>query len=126
MLYWGKHLLINAYKANSNVLCKNTITNFSNELVIAIDMIPYGKPQVIHFGDDNKKGYTLNQLITTSNITGHFCDTSKDFYLDVFSCKEYDEKIVCNLINKYFQPLYFSSKIIYRDSPTDAHAHDLK
>jgi S-adenosylmethionine/arginine decarboxylase-like enzyme len=119
MLYWGKHLLINAYRANSNVLCKNAITTFSKELVLAIDMIPYGEPQVVHFGDDNKKGYTLQQLITTSNITGHFCDSSKDFYLDVFSCKEYNEKIVYELIVKHFQPLSFSCKVLYRDSASD-------
>jgi S-adenosylmethionine/arginine decarboxylase-like enzyme len=120
MIHWGKHLLVNAYKANTNVLCKKAITAFSNELVVAIDMIPYGQPQVIHFGEDDKKGYTLNQLITTSNITGHFCDSSKDFYLDVFSCKEYDEKIVCNLIHKYFKPLHVSSRIIYRDAEKDS------
>lgn len=116
MLYWGKHLVLNAAKGNKNVKSAYAITTFSNRLVSAIDMKPYGSPIVLHFGSDNKAGWTLTQLIETSNIMGHFCDCSGDFYLDVFSCKDYDEKIVEALVKEVFQPERVESKVIFRDA----------
>lgn len=114
--HWGKHLLINARKGNLNVKCPYAITDFSKRLVKDIDMIPYGNPQVIHFGEDNKAGYTLVQLIQTSNITGHFCDSSLDFYIDVFSCKDYDEKKVVELIEAVFKPQALKAQVVLRDA----------
>lgn len=67
-------------------------------------MKAYGRPQVIHFGSGNKAGYTLVQLIETSNITGHFCDDSGDAYLDIFSCKDYSEKEVLKVVDQFFEP----------------------
>jgi S-adenosylmethionine/arginine decarboxylase-like enzyme len=115
-MLWGKHLLLNARKGNDLIRCGATISKFSQTLVSAIDMKAYGKPQVIHFGSDNKAGYTLVQLIETSNITGHFCDDSRDFYLDVFSCKEYDEKTVMKLVHEVFSPVHIDSKVVWRDA----------
>lgn len=48
------------------------------KLVKDIDMVPYGGPQVVHFGSGNKAGYTLVQLIETSNITAHFVEETND------------------------------------------------
>ena len=116
MNYWGKHLVLNCLKGNKNVLCKNSIITFNKKLVSAIDMKPFGEPLVYHFGEDNKKGYTSVQLIETSNITGHYCDDSRDFYLDVFSCKDYSEKIVIKLIEEIFQPEKINYSILMRDA----------
>ena len=116
MIAWGKHLLINAARGNSNIKCAKAITNFSVRLVKDIDMKAYGPPQVQHFGIDNKAGYTLVQLIETSNITGHFCDDTGDFYIDVFSCKDYDEKKVLSLINTVFEPYTIGYSVLFRDA----------
>ena len=67
-------------------------------------MIPYGKPQLVMFGTGNKKGYTLIQLIETSNICAHFVEETNDMYLDVFSCKHFDSAVVKNTIEEYFNP----------------------
>ena len=58
----------------------------------------------IYFGEDNKAGFTLVQLIETSNICAHFCDDSGDAYIDVFSCKPYDVNVVLSLIDEFFLP----------------------
>jgi hypothetical protein len=47
---------------------------------------------------------------------GHFCDSSGDFYIDVFSCKDYDERIVEALVKEVFSPERLESKIIFRDA----------
>jgi S-adenosylmethionine/arginine decarboxylase-like enzyme len=68
-------------------------------------MVAYGAPQVVHFGSGDKSGYTLVQLIETSNITAHFCEESNDMYLDVFSCKPFNPKDVEAVVNLYFSPI---------------------
>jgi S-adenosylmethionine/arginine decarboxylase-like enzyme len=69
-----------------------------------------------HFGEGNKSGYTLVQLIETSNITGHFCDDSGDAYLDVFSCKYFDENVVQHVVNTWFKPESIDMKVLSRDA----------
>ena len=72
-----------------------------------IDMVAFDEPRIINFGSGNKAGYTLDQLIETSNIAGHFVpdngDGRSDMYLDVFSCKPYDIQIVMDLVREYFK-----------------------
>lgn len=111
-------MVLNCLKGNKNVLCKNAITDFNKKLVVAIDMKAFGEPLVYHFGEANKKGFTSVQLIETSNITGHFCDDTRDFYLDVFSCKDYDEQKVVNMIYSVFEPVKINYRVLLRDAPT--------
>lgn len=89
----------------SKITDADHISKFTKDLVELIDMTAYGEPQVVHFGHgDNIAGYSVLQLIETSNIAGHFVDSSGDMYLDVFSCKAYDKEIVIKAIQDYFQP----------------------
>ncbi len=37
-------------------------------------MEKHGESLLVHFGKDGKQGWTYSQLITTSNITCHYCD----------------------------------------------------
>jgi len=92
---WGKHLILDAGKCAPRLIRDpRVIDNFARTLVKRIDMVPYGDPQVVLFGSGNKKGYTLVQLIETSNITAHFVEENNSMYLDVFSCKDFDPSVV--------------------------------
>jgi S-adenosylmethionine decarboxylase len=103
--YWGYHLIINAGDCDKNsIMSAGTIYDFTKELVQRIDMVAYGEPQIVKFGTGNKAGYTLVQLIETSNICAHFCDDTGDMYLDVFSCKPFKNSDVFFVVNKYFNP----------------------
>jgi len=79
-------------------------------------MVPYGKPQVQHFGTGDKAGYTLVQLIETSNITAHFCEETNDMYLDVFSCKPFNPDDVESVVNVFFGPLHKNRTFIKRQA----------
>lgn len=117
MRTWGLHAIANAFKCPIHKITnKKIIHDFTIDLVKRIDMKAYGSPQIIHFGEGNKAGFTLVQLIETSNITGHFCDESGDAYLDVFSCKSFDEKIVRQVIMEHFQPQMLDIKVIERQA----------
>lgn len=112
---WGYHLVVDC-SAGSNVSDKAHITKFIKELVPAIDMVAFGKPWVEHFAthDESKAGLSFCQMIETSNICGHFVDSSGDFYIDVFSCKPFDASIVGTLIDKYFAPKTTGMRFIER------------
>ena len=102
---WGYHMVIDAYRAPIELISSApNIEQFAKTLVSRIDMKAYGEPQVIHFGEDDKLGYTLVQLIETSNITGHFSEETGNFYLDVFSCKWFDQDEVLAVVNQFFKP----------------------
>lgn len=115
---WGYHLILDVAKCNpARIRCNNNITAFSKDLVKRIDMIAYGEPQVILFGEGNKRGYTLTQLITTSNITGHFCEEDNAAFLDIFSCKPYEVETAIKCIKDYFEPKVIVKKYIERSIP---------
>ena len=94
------------------------IKAFSKELVKKIDMVAHGEPQVVHFADHSldKAGWTLIQLIETSNITAHFIDHNGDAYIDVFSCKDFASHDVVQVVNKYFKPKNYKTTRWLRDA----------
>ena len=115
---WGKHLILDAAGCSPKRIGSSiVIKNFTNELVRRIDMKAYGEPQIVMFGTGNKKGYTLIQLIETSNIAGHFVEENNTMYLDVFSCKDFDAEIVKEVVSEYFDAQIFSSRVLLRQAP---------
>ena len=115
MRSWGKHLILDLKSCLPRTIrCQYYIRDFSKELVERIDMKAYGEPILKHFGDGNKSGFTLVQLIETSNITAHFCEETNDAYMDVFSCKDFHQMDVEDVVQKYFSPLEIDAKVILR------------
>ena len=112
---WGWHLLLDC-TAGLQVHSKENIINFVKELVVTIDMIPFGEPWIERFAthDENKAGYSFCQMITTSNITGHFVEKNGNFFIDVFSCKEFNPALVSLVVKKYFNPLTIKQKLVLR------------
>jgi S-adenosylmethionine decarboxylase len=103
MAYWGYHLILDCAGCSHEAITSNhNIYNFTKKLVKDIDMVAYGEPQIVDFGSGNKAGYTLVQLIETSNICAHFVNENDTMYLDVFSCKPFDDKVVIGLVKEYF------------------------
>lgn len=92
-------------RVENGIGSKEAIYNFIKELVVAIDMEAHGEPIIEYLlPGDPKQGYSLMQLITTSNICGHFMELDGTAYFDVFSCKEYNTQTVIDMVNKYFAP----------------------
>lgn len=101
---WGYHLILDCAGADhASITDADNISAFAKQLVQDIDMVAYGEPQVVRFGSGDKQGYTLIQLIETSNICCHFVEENDTFYLDVFSCKPFDPNIVISTAQQYFK-----------------------
>jgi S-adenosylmethionine/arginine decarboxylase-like enzyme len=119
MTHWGYHLILNGRNCiPSSIRSAQHIGVFTSTLVNQIDMVAYGKPEIVMFGTGNKKGFTLVQLIETSNICAHFVEETDDIYLDVFSCKPFDEKVVKKVVDNFFSPATMDTKLILRDAST--------
>lgn len=117
-MHWGHHLILDASKCTpSKIRCPQNIQNFARTLVKRIDMVPYGQPQVQHFGSGNKAGYTLVQLIETSNITAHFVEETNDVYLDVFSCKPFNPTDVQDVAREFFEFQGANMQFLNRQAP---------
>ena len=65
----------------------------------------YGEPWAERFGFDRAEtaGYSVVQLIETSSIVGHFSELKNAVYLDIFSCKAFDQKAVCEFCQRFFE-----------------------
>jgi S-adenosylmethionine/arginine decarboxylase-like enzyme len=112
---WGYHLTVDARDCDPEAMrSKSTIAAFSKELVDAIDMVAYGPPQIVMFGNGYRKGYTLVQLIETSNIAAHFVEETNDIYLDIFSCKKFKVGDGIAVFQKYFKPSHIKKRFITR------------
>lgn len=117
---WGFHTILNVAGCNPrSIRCPKHIGLFTKELVKKIDMTAYGDPQIVLFGTGNKQGYTLIQLIETSNISAHFCEGDNAIFLDVFSCKPYNKNDVEGVVHKYFAPKIIFSNYFERSIPKE-------
>lgn len=117
--YWGYHLMLDCGGCDFNSMTnKQHLQKFIKELVNAIGMTAVGEPWIERtaIGMPDKEGFSLYQLIVTSNISAHFVDFSRQIYLDVFSCKEYDQEIVKKIVENYFSPTRIKMNFLYRNA----------
>jgi S-adenosylmethionine/arginine decarboxylase-like enzyme len=89
--YWGTHLTVDlggcdpAVTGDPDAICR-----WALDLCALIGMRPYGEPLVEHFGQDALAGWTVVQLIETSNLVVHANDVDHSVFVDVFSCRPFD------------------------------------
>ncbi|MBT3787647.1 MAG: S-adenosylmethionine decarboxylase [Alphaproteobacteria bacterium] len=125
---WGQHLILDMADCNRSAITDaDKIRCFSADLVEKIGMIAFGEPVIEHFATDTPEaaGYSLVQLIETSNITAHFAELTGDVYLDVFSCKPFDEGTVLDVCELHFQPRHTSRVSLQRDARKGTKTGDL-
>jgi len=113
-------MILDAAGCSPKMIGSHTVvTSFAKTLVKRIEMVPFGEPQVVMFGSGNKKGYTLVQLIETSNICAHFVEENNSMYLDVFSCKNFDPAVVKETVYEFFDAQKFNIKVLVRQAPVE-------
>jgi len=118
MSYWGYHLMLDVKGCEiQRATDPEYISHFTKDLVRLIEMVPYGEPQLVHFADGtDKSGWTVSQLIETSNIMGHFLDINGDLYMDIFSCKDFEEARVVKALEEHFKPEKIKSRFFRRQA----------
>jgi len=117
---WGYHLTLDCKACDiPTIMDEKAIYDFAKQLVKNIDMVAYGEPQIVNFGSGNKAGFTLVQLIETSNICAHFCNEDGNAYIDVFSCKPFETEVVIELVQESFKPARIKTTFILRDADAE-------
>jgi len=82
------------------------VKQFVLELCKMIDMKMYGETAVVDFGDNPMvTGLSFTQMIETSLISGHMGNehNGQFAYLDVFSCKWYDQQKAVDFAKDFFK-----------------------
>lgn len=115
MKSWGTEIVVDCGSCDFlSITNADNIRAFATTLVKAIKMKAYGEPMVVHFGSEDKEGYTLVQLIETSNITAHFSNDSSSAFINIFSCKPFEKQVVIDVIKQYFNPRMINTTLLDR------------
>lgn len=109
--HYGVHLILDMHDCNSVLFTRRSIKCFMIGLCDEINMkraklifwdykyAPISKRKaLVHL-----KGISAVQFITTSTITIHTLDDLGIVYLDVFSCKDFQEAEVRDYCQKWFK-----------------------
>lgn len=105
---WGHHLVCDLSSCDKEKVADiENIKTFCAELLPAIDMLALGEPKYENLVTDEAiekgiDGYSFVQFIQTSAITMHFVNSTGRVYCDLFSCKDFNDVVVRNLLLKWF------------------------
>jgi S-adenosylmethionine/arginine decarboxylase-like enzyme len=118
---WGWTTMIDASGCDrERITSEANFQAFIDELLEKIEMVKIGDLN-IHWcetNDPKKYGHSIYQLLQDSNVSAHFCpEDGNQAYVDIFSCKEYDEVMVLDIFDKYFLPNAFNSQTFERRAP---------
>jgi S-adenosylmethionine/arginine decarboxylase-like enzyme len=112
---YGMELIIELFGCDLSVITsKEKIQEFINQVCREINMEKYGASRIKRFpgGELWGVGYSFLQFLTTSSITGHFIDKGGIAFLNIFSCKQYDDKKAAQFAEKFFRAKKVSTKLI--------------
>ena len=96
---YGKEILLDCYECNTKKFNRRSLRQYFKGLVTLLDM----QAGDLHFWDDvgvpkkdqqtkiETKGTSAIQFILTSNITVHCLDLLERVYVNIFSCKDFDD-----------------------------------
>jgi S-adenosylmethionine/arginine decarboxylase-like enzyme len=102
---WGLLTSIDLFNCDSQIIRdENKIKEYVVKLCSLIDMKTFGEPVVVNFGEDERvAGFSMFQLIETSCVSGHFANQSNSVYIDIFSCKWYEQKKAVEFTKDFFK-----------------------
>lgn len=119
---YGKETIIDLHKCDTDMFIRKSIRNYLKKVCELIDM----ERCKLHWWDDlytpeNEKetaphlvGTTVIQFIKTSNITIHTLDLLKTAYINLFSCKDYDDNAVVSFSKNWFKGTVVNRQTIRR------------
>jgi len=113
---WGIATSIDIYNCIPELIRDaGKIKQFVKELCDVIEMKRFGETLVVHFGEEERvAGFSMVQLIETSLISAHFANLTNTIYLDVFSCKSYNIKVVEEFSRSFFGGTHCITNTTYR------------
>lgn len=122
MTYYGKEVILDIHNCDTSTFTRKSIRRYFVEVCSLIEMErcklcwwdDYVVPPEEQETEPHLKGTTAIQFISTSNITIHTLDLMKRVYLNIFSCKDFDENVVREISEKWFKGEVVSCHVIER------------
>ena len=119
---YGKELILDLHDCNPKRFNRATLRKYFRQLCELIEMQrcelfwwdDYGLPKDEQQTEPHLKGTSAIQFIMTSNITIHTLDILKRVYLNIFSCKGFDEKKATHFSRDFFNGKIVSQVVIKR------------
>jgi len=101
---WGILAVINLYGCDKDIIKdKVKINDFVNKLCKKINIKKFGPTIIKRFGKNSLKGYSVMQFIEASTIIIHFDEKDNRAFIDIFSCKEFNEKKIGKFSKEFFK-----------------------
>ena len=102
---WGILTSIDMHSCDPEIIRNSEkIKEFTYKLCDLIEVKRFQDCVVVHFGEKEEvAGFSMIQLIETSLVSGHFANKTNNAYIDVFSCKYYDPKVVLEFCKEFFK-----------------------
>lgn len=114
---YGKELILDLSDCDPEIIrSRKKIVQYSKEICDLIKVKRYGKTICKRFALDNyyAAGYSLVQLIETSLVSGHFSEAWNKAFINIFSCKSFDDKKAVNFTKNFFKAKKVKNKILIR------------
>jgi len=108
---YGIEIIIDLHNCDPATFTRKSIRNYFKQLCELIDM----KHEKLCWWDDlhtpaeeketepHLVGTSAVQFIKTSNITIHTLDIMKRAYINIFSCKDFDDSVAVEFSEKWFK-----------------------
>ena len=113
---WGLLASIDVYNCDESLIQDaDAVKRFVARLCELIDMKRYGDTTVVHFGQDERiAGFSMTQLLETSLVSGHFSDSNRTAYLDIFSCKFFEPRQAAEFAIEFFKGSSYRMQVALR------------
>ena len=119
---YGFELIMDLHGCDVSTFNRESLDKYFEKLCKAIKMQKceryfwddVGLPEEEKQTSPHTKGSSAVQFILTSSIVIHTLDLLKAAYVNIFSCKEFDEKIAEEITKKWFGANGCSSRFIER------------
>lgn len=112
---WGKSVAVDLHGCSLKPLTNpGAIEAFVQKVIKKIGMVAHGPCYVERFGQGALEGYSALQFIETSSITVHCDEISLRCFVDVFSCKDFDHKIVETFAKEFFGATHTKATVLER------------
>lgn len=119
---YGKELIIDLHNCNPDKFNRKDIRNYLKKLCDLINMErcklcwwdELYSPEEEKETNPKTAGSSAVQFIKTSNITIHVLDMLHRVYLNIFSCQDFDEKIVTQFSKDWFGGKVIGKRVVRR------------
>lgn len=114
---YGKELVLDLHECDAKIISsKKELSRYIDEICELIKMKKYKKAIIekFGFGSDFTKGFSFVQLIETSSIVGHISELWQRVFINIFSCRDFDEKKAAEFTKNFFRAKKVKKKVLIR------------